>query len=183
MSRIFSPPSLPEKNNFKETGMRVALLADIHDHTTHLLLALHAAREQGCTHMLFMGDMAEVSTFQLLHEEWDAPLDLVFGNNEYEIGIFRKLAQQWPQTTLHGADADIVLDNRRIYFTHLPWAALRVAEAGTHDAVFYGHTHVPEIRHINSTLLVNPGEVYGRHGKPGIAVYDTATNSAQHIII
>ena len=34
--------------------MLVALLSDIHDHTTHLLLALQAAREQQCTHLLFM---------------------------------------------------------------------------------------------------------------------------------
>lgn len=158
--------------------MLVALLSDIHDHTTHLLLALHAAHEQGCTHLLFMGDMAELATFQLLREEWPYSIDLVFGNNEYEIDAFRKLVCLHPHTKLHEAEADIELDKRRIYFTHLPGAALRVAGSGSHDAVFYGHTHSPEVRYINSTLLVNPGEVYGRHGFPSIAVYNTATNSA-----
>lgn len=163
--------------------MRIALLSDIHDHTTHLLLALHAAREQGCTHLLFMGDMAGLSTFHLLREEWEHPIDMVFGNNEYEISAFQKLARDCPRTTLHGDNANIILEMRHIYFTHLPWDALRIAEAGTHDAVFYGHTHVPEIRHIESTLLVNPGEVYGRYGSPSIAIYDTTSNSARLISI
>ena len=65
--------------------MLVALLSDIHDHTTNLLLALHSAQEQGCSHLLFLGDMAETSTFRTLRDEWPHPIDLVFGNNEYEI--------------------------------------------------------------------------------------------------
>ena len=63
--------------------MRIALCSDIHDHITHLLLALETARSAGCTHLLFMGDMAELSTFRTLLEEWGHPIDLVFGNNEY----------------------------------------------------------------------------------------------------
>ena len=68
--------------------MLVALLSDIHDHTTNLLLALHTAQEQGCSHLLFLGDMAEASTFRTLRDEWPHPIDLVFGNNEYEIKSF-----------------------------------------------------------------------------------------------
>lgn len=163
--------------------MRVALLSDIHDHTTHLLLALHAAQEQGCTHMLFMGDMAAMGTFRTLRVEWHHPIDLVFGNNEYEIGAFRKAAAQWSDTTLHGESADIVLDGRRVFFTHFPWSAGKAAECGLYDAVFFGHTHVPEQRTIGRTLLANPGEVYGRQGVPSIGIYDTVTNTVSIINI
>ncbi len=159
--------------------MLVALLSDIHDHTTHLLLALHAARQEGCTHLLFMGDMASASTFRTLREEWQHGIDLVFGNNEYELGVFRQMAEKWPLTTLHGDEADITLDGRRIFLTHLPWAATKAAESGRYDAVFFGHTHCAEQRQVGSTLVVNPGEVYGRQGTPSIGVYDTATNTAR----
>ncbi|MBR5186458.1 MAG: metallophosphoesterase family protein [Akkermansia sp.] len=161
--------------------MLVALLSDIHDHTTHLLLALHTAQEQGCTHLLFMGDMAEASTFIMLREEWTHPIDLVFGNNEYETRSFARMAEQWPQTTLHGSHADIVLDSRRIYFCHLPWQAAQAADTGLYDAVFYGHTHTPEVRHAGRTLLANPGEVYGRQNPPTIGIYDTVDNSVRII--
>lgn len=163
--------------------MLVALVSDVHDHTTHLLLALHEARAQGCTHLLFMGDMAGLSTFRTLREEWAHPIDLVFGNNEYETAAFQRAAEQWHHTTLHGATADLVLDGRRIFFCHLPWTAAKAAESGLYDAVFFGHTHAPETLSIGSTLVANPGEVYGRQGTPSIGVYDTCTNTVRIIHI
>lgn len=163
--------------------MMVALLSDIHDHTPHLLLALQAAHEQGCTHLLFMGDMAGISTFRTMREEWPHDIDLVFGNNEYETDAFTHMAQQWDRTRLHGRAADITLDGRRLFFTHLPWHATKAAESGLYDAVFFGHTHTPEMLTIGKTLVVNPGEVYGRQGKPGIAVYNTQTNTATFVHI
>lgn len=163
--------------------MRVALLSDIHDHITHLLQALIAAREQGCTHLLYMGDMARISTFRTLREEWPYAIDLVFGNNEYERAAFQRAAQQWHSTTLHGDFADLVLGGRHIFFTHFPWTAAKAAESGGYDAVFFGHTHVPEMQNTGNTLLVNPGEVYGRQGTPTIGVYDTESNTVRIITI
>ena len=161
--------------------MRAALLSDIHDHVTHLLLALEAARAEGCTHLLFMGDMAELSTFHLLMEEWEQPIDLVLGNNEYQIGTFRKLADTRGNVRFHGEEADIQLHGRSIFFCHLPWTALKAAESGQYDAVFYGHTHAAEIRQLGHTLLANPGEIYGRQSRPSIGIYDTENNTA-HLI-
>lgn len=163
--------------------MRVALLSDIHDHVTHLLLALEAARSEGCTHLLFMGDMADLSTFHLLLDEWQHPIDLVLGNNEYRISDFRHLANTREHTRFHGEMADINLLARRIFFCHLPWTALKAAESGRYDAVFYGHTHTSEIRQVGHTLLVNPGEIYGRQSHPSIGIYDTETNTAHLVLI
>ena len=163
--------------------MLIALLSDIHDHTTNLLLAVNAARTEQCTHMLFMGDMATMSTFRTLREEWGHHIDLVFGNNEYEISAFQRAAQQWHRVTLHGECADISLGGRRIFFCHLPWIAAKAAESGHYDAVFFGHTHESEIHHIGKTLIANPGEVYGRRGKPGIGIYDTESNTVRMVNI
>lgn len=163
--------------------MLVALLSDIHDHTTHLLLALHAAREAGCTHLLFMGDMAQASTFRTLQEEWSYPMDIVLGNNEYELTAFSRIAEQTDMTTLHGNNADIVLDSRRIFFCHLPWVATQAAASGRYDAVFYGHTHTPEVTQTRSGILANPGEVYGRQNDPTIGIYNTCTNTVRIIRI
>lgn len=163
--------------------MRIALLSDIHDHTTHLLLAVHAARAEQCEHLLFMGDMASLSTFRTLREEWGHHIDLVFGNNEYEISAFQRAAQQWHRVTLHGECADIILDGRRLFFCHLPWTAGKAAESGNYDAVFFGHTHVPEVRTVRNTLVANPGEVFGRQGKPSIGIYDTESNTVRIVNI
>lgn len=159
--------------------MLVALLSDIHDHTTHLLLAVHAAKEAGCTHMLFMGDMTSISSFRTLREEWEYPVDLVFGNNEYQLEAFYQTARQWKNTTWHGFIANVKLDGRNILFCHFPWEAAKALQQGCYDAVFYGHTHKAEVQTIHNTLLANPGDVYGRTGTPSFGIYDTRTNSVR----
>lgn len=163
--------------------MLVGLLSDIHDHTTHLLLALHAAKAGGCEQLLFMGDMAGMSTFRTLREEWDGPIDMVFGNNEYERAAFITAARSWRATTLHGDSGIRSLGGRLVYFCHLPAPAMEAAASGNYDAVFFGHTHKVFTGTSGRTLVVNPGEVYGRQGAPTIGIYNTEDNSARIICI
>lgn len=158
--------------------MLIAVLSDIHDHSTRLLLALAQAEELGCTHLLFAGDMAEIATFRLLCEEWQGGIDLVFGNNEYERSTFARLAQNRTGVHLHGDEAELTLDGRRVYMSHYPHLAARAAASGRYDAAFYGHTHAAEISHAGRALLANPGEVCGgRYGRPSFGIYNTADNS------
>ncbi len=160
--------------------MNVAILSDIHDHTTHLLAALLRAEELGCTHLLFAGDMAGLSTFRTLREEWLHGIDLVFGNNEFDRTSFLRLAEQFHHTCHHGDAGSLELDKRRIFLTHYPHIALREAQSGAYDAVFYGHTHCAEQHHCGHTLVANPGEVAGVRNTPSLAVYNTTTNSLTH---
>lgn len=155
--------------------MQLAIISDIHDHTTHLLLALHAAREAKCEHMLCLGDMARISTFRLLCEEWTLPLELVFGNNEYDRPSFFRVAEQYPHVKLHGETADFSLGQRRFFMCHLPWTALEAARKGCYDAVFYGHTHAARTEYVSGSLLLNPGEIYGRQETPGFVALETDT--------
>lgn len=157
--------------------MKIALLSDVHDHELRLLSALAIARELGCTHLFFMGDIATLSTFRLLCEEWKHGIDAVFGNNEYDWDAFHRVANQYAHVVLHGTIATLTTeDNRRCYLTHLPWKALQAAESGLYDAVFYGHTHSAEVARVGSCLLANPGEIQGRQARPSIGVYDTAAH-------
>lgn len=158
--------------------MRVAVLSDIHDHSTRLLLALAQAEAAGCTHLLFAGDMAETGTLRQLCDEWRGGIDLVFGNNEYERTAFARMAQSRAGVRLHGDEAELSLDGRRVYMSHYPHLAARAAASGDYDAAFYGHTHKAEIRQAGRTLLANPGEVCGgRYGQPSIGLYNTEDNS------
>ena len=160
--------------------MLVALLADIHDHTDNLLTALYRAEELGCTHLLFAGDMAGLTTFRTLREEWNGGIDLVFGNNEFDRASFLRLAEQFHHTCHHGDAGDIELDGRRIFLTHYPTIARQAACSGQYDAVFYGHTHTAAQQLCGNTILANPGEIAGVRQSPGFAVYDTSTNCLTH---
>lgn len=160
--------------------MKIAIVSDIHDHINHLLSALATAEENGCERMIFLGDMVQASTFSLLLEEWHKPLDLVFGNNEYETEAFTAMAAAAQHAKLHGDCGVVRCDGQLLFFCHLPHLALRALETGQFDAVFYGHTHCAECRQIGTTLLANPGEVLGRSSIPGIGVYDTETREFFH---
>lgn len=154
--------------------MKVAIVSDIHDKTNNLLSAVATAKELGCERMIFLGDMVHLQTFILLREEWDGPLDLVFGNNEYEWEGFYRYAAAVPDTTLHGEHGELELDGLRIFFTHLPSVAECACRCERYDIILYGHTHMAEIRRQGERLLANPGEVQGRSGQTTIGVLDTS---------
>lgn len=162
--------------------MKVALISDIHDRTNNLLAALYMARRERCEHLLCMGDFASLETFRLLIAEWDGSIDAVFGNNEYDRQSFLMMAQRAPNVELHGDVGSIDLDGKRIAMTHYPSQAMKLAESGRYDAVFFGHTHEAESFRLGKCLVVNPGELQGRR-KAGFAVYDTDDDSVRFLFL
>ncbi len=160
--------------------MLVAIISDIHDNVSNLLCSLCEAEELGCTHLLCTGDVAMLSTFRTLSEEWKHGIDIIFGNNEYDLSSFIRLAEQFPRVEHHGHAADISLNNRRVYLTHYPHIAGNAADSGLYDAVFYGHSHRSEQSLRGRTLLANPGEIAGVRYRPSFAVYNTSDNTLCH---
>ncbi len=161
--------------------MLVAVISDIHDHDTRLLLALAQAQEQGCRHLFCLGDLATLSTFRTLCEEWPHGADVVFGNNEWNRESFLRVADEYPPITHHGEIAPLRLGGREIFLCHYPHTATRAALSGQYDAVFFGHTHRAECHPASEKrpLFLNPGDVQGRYGSPSIAIYDTESNTAR----
>ena len=41
---------------------------------------------------------------------------------------------------------------------HVPDFVEDIASKGNYDVVIYGHTHITDIRRVESTLIINPGE-------------------------
>lgn len=160
--------------------MKIAIVSDIHDHTIRLLSALATAEDAGCERMIFLGDMVHATTFSVLLEEWKKPLDLVFGNNEYELEAFTALANSAPHAKLHGEYGVTECAGQLLFFCHMPGTARQALESGSFDAVFYGHTHCADWRQVGSALIANPGEVLGRQSQPSIGVYDTETRQFFH---
>lgn len=162
--------------------MLIAILSDIHDNTANLRTAIDKALAHGCTHMLFLGDMAEPATLRLLRQLWPHELDLVPGNNDFPRSHFQSFAESAPLTRYHDAGADICVGGRRIYMTHEPQhGVLYAAESGEFDLVLFGHTHRAGQQKHASTIVANPGDLQGRYGDPSFAIYDTAAHSLQHI--
>ncbi|MEM1649854.1 MAG: metallophosphoesterase family protein, partial [Sulfolobales archaeon] len=59
-----------------------------------------------------------------------------------------------------------------------------LASSGYYDVVLYGHTHVIDSRMIKSTLLLNPGELYGYlTGRSSIAILDLQKMDVEIVIL
>jgi predicted phosphodiesterase len=56
---------------------------------------------------------------------------------------------------------------------------------GEFDIAIYAHSHKPSITHDEQgRLFINPGETSGwSHGKPSVALLDTATLEAQIVFL
>jgi putative phosphoesterase len=50
-----------------------------------------------------------------------------------------------------------------------------LAKSGQYDVVIRGHTHIPEVKKVHSTLLINPGEACGYLTNTKTAILDTVS--------
>ena len=161
--------------------MKVAILADIHDHIWNLDKALKTIKAGGCENIIFCGDMCAPFTAKLIMNA-KIKTYAVWGNNDEDHwAIVQSAGDDFIAYPLAQEFGETELDGRKISFCHYPMLANLLAGTAHYDAVFHGHTHKQYSKMAGSTLLANPGAVCGIvEGKPGLAsfmVYDTDTNS------
>lgn len=161
--------------------MTIALLSDVHDNIWNLASAIDSEELRSADRMFFLGDFCAPFTLAQIAEGFAGPIDVVFGNNDGDQFLLAKVASGHPHVTIHGQFGIVTVGRRRVALTHYPEIAAEVAAGGAFDAVFYGHDH-RRFRGLNGdTLLANPGEVMGRFGEPGFALYDPDESTLRHI--
>ncbi|MFH0810665.1 MAG: YfcE family phosphodiesterase [Pseudomonadota bacterium] len=161
--------------------MRVAVLSDSHDHVTNTRCAVSLAAERGATHLFHCGDL--VAPFMLRElAAFPGPVHVVFGNNDGDILLMTRVAADCPNLTLHGQLGGHDLDGREIAFTHTPNIARPLAASGLFSAVFFGHTHLVLQEYLGGCLLLNPGDIMGKDGRPSFALYNPATHDSEIIV-
>ena len=165
------------------------MISDTHDQGDLIREAVkHFNREQVAC-VFHCGDW--VSPFILsFFQGLEAPLKGVFGNNDGD--KFRHLffADKWG-IDLHYEERflEATLDSRKIAVFHGDYQALveALVSCGNYDAVFHGHTHQRVNEHVGKTLSLNPGslmkETFPEVKGASIAVYETKSNSARHLLL
>ena len=159
--------------------MRIAVLSDIHDHLENLHRALQLVH--GAEALLCCGDLCAPFTLRALAEGFAGPVHVVRGNNDGDMLLMARVAQQLDNITLHGEYAELELAGRKIALVHYPRLAEGLAALGDYDLVCHGHDHTARQLQVGQTLLLNPGEVMGWKGRKSCAVYDTETGKAAHL--
>ena len=161
--------------------MNIGILSDIHENFHNLLLALEDMRRHQVAHIVCLGDLINEGVAKVLAIS-EVPVFMIWGNNDGEVvGITKTAEAPSSMLSISSNTYDFIeVEERKIFITHYDDLAEPMALSGRYDAVFYGHTHVHEVRRVNDCLVVNPGEISAQKtGTATWALYDTLSNQAE----
>ena len=162
--------------------MRIAILSDIHDRLE--LLEEGLKKVQDCEALICCGDLCSPFTAKALGEGFSGPVYVVFGNNDGDVWRISANAIKRPNLHFLGELGEVELGGKKFAIHHFDNVGRALAMSGQYDVVCCGHSHRYEVTRVGKTLLINPGEIYGRlTGLSSLAVYDTSLDRVEQIVL
>lgn len=161
--------------------MRVAIISDTHDHILNLRATVTYCNAYSVTVLIHCGDL--ISPFMLDElAKFGGAVHLIYGNNAGDQHLIsQSCGTRFPSIFHHGVLGAVEAGGRKIAFTHYPEMARGLAHQGAFDVVCCGHNHRYKVEKIGDTLLVNPGELLGKDGRPGFCILDCATLETERV--
>lgn len=164
--------------------MKIAIFSDSHDRLDRVQQAIDLVKERGITQGIHLGDFCAPPTTSLLGESgihWTC----VWGNCDGDkLLCYRRVEKLGTMDFADGDFREHEVDGKKLFLTHYPQIARIAALSAQYDACFHGHNHEMNQEVIGKTLLANPGEICGiRFGKPSFGIYDTETNTFEHVLL
>ena len=157
--------------------MLIGILSDTHDDMSSIRRAVDTFNARGVSHAIHAGDLVSPFTFELFGT-LQCNMTAIFGNNDGD----RVLLRQKSKENIHPQPFLMTFNEKRIVVVHEPDLVSALADSGHFDLIIYGHTHTPDIRKVNGTLIVNPGKTALLHkGKSTIALLESETMEAEII--
>lgn len=155
-------------------------MSDSHDHIESLAQAVEIAKKEGCERIFHCGDL--ISPFMLpILAQFEKRVDLILGNNRGDLVLLFQVLKEYPEIHFHGEVAFLEVEGFKIVITHYPHYAYAFASEGKYDYVFFGHTHLYEVKEVGKTLLINPGEVMKRKGESSFVILNLKTREFKKI--
>ena len=159
--------------------MIIGIIADTHDNMTTLRRAVDYLNDRKVQYVIHAGDFTSPFTSRIL-KDLQTDFTGIFGNNDGD----RLLLQKQSDGRIYNQPHLFELDKRKIIVMHEHHIVGALADSGHYDLVVYGHTHLPEIRAVKDTLIINPGESAGwLYGKTTVAVADLSEMTAEIVAI
>jgi uncharacterized protein len=152
-------------------------MSDTHDNLILLKKAIELFNDRKVGYVIHAGDYTSPFTLKLF-KALKCKYAGIFGNNDGD----KLLLSERAEGNIHNQPYIFTLEGRRIVVMHEHNVADALADSGHFDLVIYGHTHKPEVRKVNNTLVVNPGEVGSwLYGKATVALVDLEKMEAEII--
>jgi hypothetical protein len=160
-----------------EMSHMIGILSDSHDNRDALRDAVRLFNRTGCRLVLHAGDfVAPFAAGEL--SALDCPVKAVFGNCDGEKAGLSKTVDAFGK--IREAPFVFQLEGREFLLTHTHFSLESHIRSGRYDVIVYGHTHRPEVRHSDRSLVINPGEAGGWvTGKGSVALLDLSTLDAE----
>lgn len=155
--------------------MKVGIISDTHDNLDAIDATIELLNSKEVGTVIHAGDVIfpfAAARFKRLK----APMWVVYGNNDGErTGLKSKFKEL-------GAEIEDFLEfelgGRRfvVYHGTIEGVQDSLVKSRQYDAVLTGHTHKPEVKRSEGTLLINPGEACGYlTGKRSLCILDLET--------
>lgn len=143
-------------------------MSDTHDDVIMIKRAVDLFNEKKVCHVIHAGDI--ISPFNLeIFKELKCDFSAIFGNNDGD----KLLLKANSDGNIHNQPYITTIHKRKIVVLHEPDLVDALAESRLFDLVIYGHTHMPDIRKTNKTVIINPGKASRLlRGKVTVAIMD-----------
>ena len=159
----------------------IGILSDSHDNLLMIGRAVTLFRDSGCRLVIHAGDVVAPFAAKEL-APLGCPVKAVFGNCDGEKEGLRAAFAAFGEIR----EAPLVFSEHglRILVCHYHFPVPDYIGRGEYDVVIFGHTHKPEIKRSQKTLIINPGETGGWvTGKATAVLFDPKTHEAEIIFL
>lgn len=148
--------------------MLIGVISDTHDHMENIRKAVKIFNERKVGVILHAGDFVSPFTWRAF-KDFAGEIYGVFGNNDGDRVLLRNMYGDRIQRQIR----KIEIDGKKIALMHEPQMIEELALTGNFDLIIYGHMHEVDIRRVNNTLIINPGEACGwLYGKATLVLLD-----------
>ena len=159
--------------------MKIAIVSDSHDNLPNIDKMLAYCKQEKIETMLHCGDVCSEDVLKYLAQQFNGELYVVLGNVRGELDKMVAVSKEFPHLQYLGEEGEVDLAGLKIYLTHYPEVAKKMAETKKYNFVFYGHTHKPWEEKIGNCRVVNPGTLAGMFTKATFAVLDAETKNLE----
>jgi len=161
--------------------MKIGIISDTHDHHANALAAVELFNKLAVKYVLHAGDIVSPFTAKVFGNIDKARFIAVYGNNDGEKLLLKQVIGDFGGE-IHENCFKGNIAQKKIFMTHTHYFIEEVVVGGEYDLVVYGHTHKQDIRWVNGTMVVNPGEATDwLTGTPQVLILDLGT--MEHDII
>jgi len=159
----------------------IGIMSDSHDNMNAVKHAVRFFNYAECDFVIHAGDIiAPFAARELAN--LSCQVKAVFGNCDGEKEGLIKAFEGFGE--IQEAPFIFSRNSRRFLITHVHFSVPHYASSGEHDVLIFGHTHKPEIRKEEGTMIINPGETGGwLSGRSTVVLLDPKTLETELVVL